>query len=247
MCIRGREKLTFSGTEHGSHKEGESSSVLGGDTACLQPPHTPMNPPQKAHLHLCSSTGNSVCKSSKVRWNLYSRVEKQSSQNGHVATAAIPQPCPVQTPAMFTHRTLTACIAISYSPAVKCFEKQKNEQSNLKAHRLLLPKPRVAAYRTCHSRFVPSRTAGTNFILRLPGEIPGSLPSIGPFGNLTVFLLISQCHLCTWPLSTKYQCQRWLFCNGGCCYGLQSCQQHVGLNGKDRSVQRGGTQLVLSA
>jgi len=134
-----------------------------------------------------------------------------------------------------------------YSPGVKCFEKQKNEQSNLKAHRLLLPKPRVAAYRTCHSRFVPSRTAGTNFILRLPGEIPGSLPSIGPFGNLTVFLLISQCHLCTWPLSTKYQCQRWLFCYGGCCYGLQSCQQHVGLNGKDRSVQRGGTQLVLSA
>lgn len=49
-------------------------------------------------------------KNPKIKWNLYSRMEKQSSQNCRVTTAAVPQLCLVQTPEMFMHCALTVCM-----------------------------------------------------------------------------------------------------------------------------------------
>lgn len=75
---------------------------------------------------------------------------------------------PTQTPGMLVHYTHSLWARNLVQPSCEMLqEKQKNEHRNLKTHKLLLHKTRVVAYRSSHSRFVPSMTIGTRFIFGL--------------------------------------------------------------------------------
>lgn len=157
----------------------------------------------------------------------------------------MPQLSPTQPPGMLAHYALTLGTQLCWAQVWNAARKQKNEHRNLKTHELLLHKTRVVAYRTSHSRFVPSTTTGTRFIFGLSWEITGSLPSNGTFGNLTAFLQLPQCHFCNCLLSIYYQCQRLLLSYRETGYGPRAASNMPGWTGRASFAQRGGSQSEL--